>query len=343
MQKKKILYLDILRIIASIAVISIHVVALYWDKYPVDSFEWCAFNFYDSISRWAVPVFCMISGVLFLDPTRKVSIKNLITKNSFRMITAFTGWSLLYAIYTYDIAEIGIKGFILKVIGGHYHMWYIFLIVGFYLTVPLFRRISSQKALTEYFILLSILATFIVPFIGDLPGLNVVNTITSKSFLLITAGYTPYFFIGYYINKFGLPKIIEKIIIILGPISFIATIFGTLYVSVKADKFVNLFYHPFSLTVLFEALFIFVAVKEVCKEKEPKKAPQKIIDTLSKDSFGVYMVHIFVLLFLQKFGFDAVTFNPFIAIPLNIITAYFISELISFILHKIPVVNKYMV
>ena len=71
MKKKNILYLDVLRIIATFAVIAIHVVTLYWNDYDVSTYEWGAFNVFDSISRWAVPIFCMISGYLFLNNEKK--------------------------------------------------------------------------------------------------------------------------------------------------------------------------------------------------------------------------------------------------------------------------------
>ena len=48
------------------AVMILHVAASKWGETDVDSVEWCAMNFYDSIVRWVVPVFVMISGALFL-------------------------------------------------------------------------------------------------------------------------------------------------------------------------------------------------------------------------------------------------------------------------------------
>lgn len=65
----------------------LHISAQNWRVTDVISFEWNVFNFYDSIVRWAVPVFVMISGALFL--SREYSIKKIYGKNILRILVAF--------------------------------------------------------------------------------------------------------------------------------------------------------------------------------------------------------------------------------------------------------------
>ena len=63
----RILYFDFLRIFATLAVMVLHVAAQNWYSTSVSSFEWQTFNFFNSIVRWGVPIFVMISGALFLN------------------------------------------------------------------------------------------------------------------------------------------------------------------------------------------------------------------------------------------------------------------------------------
>ena len=100
MQKKKIMYLDVIRIIATIAVVLVHIASMEpnWRNYDFSSPEWRVFCSYAAITKWAAPIFCMISGALFLDPNRTVTIKKLYTKNILRIITGLAFWSTLYAI-----------------------------------------------------------------------------------------------------------------------------------------------------------------------------------------------------------------------------------------------------
>ena len=70
METKRILYLDYLRIIATIAVILIHTASQNWHEFAPDTVTWNTLNLFDSVARFAVPLFCMISGALFLNRSR---------------------------------------------------------------------------------------------------------------------------------------------------------------------------------------------------------------------------------------------------------------------------------
>lgn len=96
--KNRIKYLDALRVVAAIAVIMLHTSAECWGQRDVASLEQNVFTIYDSCVRWAVPVFLMISGALFLG--QEVPWKILYKKYIFRMIVAFVVWSSLYAVHS---------------------------------------------------------------------------------------------------------------------------------------------------------------------------------------------------------------------------------------------------
>ena len=63
---------DLMRIIAICAVILIHISADYVKSYPNDSIEFISNNILCSCSRFAVPVFLMISGALMLNEEKKL-------------------------------------------------------------------------------------------------------------------------------------------------------------------------------------------------------------------------------------------------------------------------------
>ncbi|MBR0534980.1 MAG: acyltransferase family protein [Clostridia bacterium] len=344
MKKKNILYLDVLRIIATFAVIAIHVVTLYWNDYDVSTYEWGAFNVFDSISRWAVPIFCMISGYLFLNNEKKISISSLFTKNIARMVITLLVWSVFYAFYNYDPEVLGTTEFIKKIFSGSYHTWYILLAAGFYACVPIFRRITSSKSATQYFIALCIAITFILPNLSQSPDLEWIQRNLSRAFLNLTLGYTPYFFIGYYLAKYDIPKLLKALIYIVGPISFFVIIFGTLSYSQAAGEFDDRFYVYNSICVLFQSCFVFLFAKDFCKGIDLSPKAQKVFSTISKHTFGVYLIHVFVIAELDRlFLINAVTVNPYIAIPAVMIITYAISEIVSAILNFIPIVKKYIV
>lgn len=59
---ERTVYFDYLRPVAVLAVIIIHLSAKNFESIDVNSSAWQTFNIFNSIARWSVPVFVMISG-----------------------------------------------------------------------------------------------------------------------------------------------------------------------------------------------------------------------------------------------------------------------------------------
>ena len=76
---QRIAYLDILRLVATLAVIFIHVVA---DGLPLSfgQYNWYVAVVGGSLVRWAVPVFVMISGALYLNPQKQITTKTVLKR-----------------------------------------------------------------------------------------------------------------------------------------------------------------------------------------------------------------------------------------------------------------------
>ncbi len=91
-QKNRIIYADILRIIATFAVIVIHVSASKWYHSPIREFNWQIYNLYDSLVRWSVPIFVMLSGMLFLNPEKEITTGEIFRKYIFRILLAIIFW-----------------------------------------------------------------------------------------------------------------------------------------------------------------------------------------------------------------------------------------------------------
>ena len=140
---------DVLRVAATFAVVALHLSAQHRADTDIYSTAWQAFNLYDSLVRWTVPVFVMISGVFFLAGTQ--SLRQILRKNVLRIVTAFVFWSALYAAYAYFFNKCALSTAVTLFFSGHYHMWFLFMIVGLYLIVPFLRAIVQDEKLLRYF------------------------------------------------------------------------------------------------------------------------------------------------------------------------------------------------
>ena len=83
LQNNRILYPDILRILAVFAVMMIHVSASGFYTNPVQSFTWQVVNFYECMVRWAVPVFVIVSGMFFLNLSKRDNFVKTISQEYF--------------------------------------------------------------------------------------------------------------------------------------------------------------------------------------------------------------------------------------------------------------------
>jgi surface polysaccharide O-acyltransferase-like enzyme len=85
--KSRVLYLDLLKVVAAIGVVAIHFSAENWRKIDIYSADWAIQTIYDGIMRCAVPIFIMVSGALFLG--RDIPIKTLYKKYVLRLLIVF--------------------------------------------------------------------------------------------------------------------------------------------------------------------------------------------------------------------------------------------------------------
>lgn len=84
---KRLVYMDWLRVLATIAVVTIHVSAGYVSVLDANNASrWMAGNLFESISRASVPIFVMISGALLLKGTKDISVGEFLQKRASKVI-----------------------------------------------------------------------------------------------------------------------------------------------------------------------------------------------------------------------------------------------------------------
>ena len=160
---QRIIYFDVLRIVAVFAVVVLHVCSRrFIVAFP--STEWEVLNVYDSLTRWGVPVFVMISGALFLDEKKDFSIKRLYRKNVVHIICAFGCWSFVSQLTKID-SHTTVVSFVQGCIEGPFHLWFLKMLLGLYVVVPILRRVVQDRKTELYFLMIALLTAFLLPLI----------------------------------------------------------------------------------------------------------------------------------------------------------------------------------
>lgn len=353
---KRKVYCDYLRLVATFAVVFIHVAASNWSNVDVNGMQWQIFNIYDSLVRWGVPIFVMISGALFLN--RDVPIKNIYSKYVLRMVIAFVSWSLFYATLTTDTFQHGLiyslKSHIGTLVTGHYHMWFVLMIIGLYMCIPFMKKIVSDETVMKYFLKLSFIFAFLIPWllkiVNDFVGHNngmiqkMVTTIDSNLMnmgMSMVLGYTFYFILGYYLDRIELKKNIRMMIYVAGILGFIFTVVADAGLSIKTQVANSNYYGNFEVNVLLEVIAVHTLFKYHTFQNE--KINQFVV-VLSKFGFGAYLIHTFIIESMASIlHFDTLSMNAWISVPLISIIVFIVSMGISAVLNHIPVIKKYCV
>jgi len=348
LKEERIVYADILKIFATFSVILLHVSASKWNLVNIETFEWKVFNFYDSLVRFGVPIFVMLSGMFFLKPDKDISYKKIYKKYILRIITAFIFWSTFYAMYinltkNEQINKEIINKIISDIIEGRYHLWFLFMIIGLYIITPLLRKIvSNDKKATEYFLLLWLIFTVILPIIIKFSNYIKLDILINKINVNLVFGYVGYFIGGYYLDYYTINKKLRKIIYILGLLGILSTIIFTALISVKEGKANSILYGYFSPNVMVASIAVFIFFKYEISKIKLNKRSLKIIKTITTCTFGMYLVHDFFIIVLTEQGLDTMKFNPIFSVPTIALLVFIFSFIISYIISKIPILNKYI-
>ena len=334
--QNRVKYLDILRFIATLFVIQIHVLCLFLRK---DTLGWYIGVSYDTISRWCVPVFVMISGALFLRSTKEVPLKMLYGKYLLRLICAFIVWYLLYLLvfepiypFVHQIRhglpisyEIG--SFIPK-----YHLWFLPMMIGLYILIPVFKEIARNVRICKYFLLLWFIYTTYEMILNQ----NVIHTwwahyIFENLQLRTVLGYGGYFLLGYYLSQLKVNRTLFwsaiGVFVVVSVITFLGTITLGDY---------QLFEYLMPNVILMSAS-VFLVVRYIVENRS-----LNIISCLAEHTreelFGIYLMHAFIVSIippcLKPSGIGALALIPVLSIVVFSVSFYIIKYL-----RKIPYVK----
>ena len=351
-EKKRLIYPDLLRIISIFSVLVLHAVGEIWRDIPIQSKSWVALVAIDSIFRFAVPVFVMVSGMFMLSPQKDRGIKELYSKKILRIVTSFIFWSLIYTFFHLasqiitqrgsfkpDFQEI-INNFLI----GEYHLWFMYMIVGLYIVTPLLRKIVAKKSTMQYFLVIWFMFCIVANFTGLIPKIgNKIYGFIDLFKISIAVEYSGYYVLGYYLNKYAVKRPIKHAVYAFAVLGTLGIAFMTVFTSFRSNESVSKYLGYLLPMTAFQSAAIFLFVQDKFKNVSLSEKSQKTIYTLSKISFGIYLSHILVMKTVEKFSHMFFPLPPYALFGALLISAAIISPLISYFLNKIPGASKYIV
>lgn len=332
-------YIDYLRVLGIIAVITVHVSAhFYTMDDSVGETAWWLANILNSASRFAVPLFVMASGAVLLG--RKMKIRDFYIKRSIRILPAILFWTIFYIGFeVYQGLELSEILWFLKVelfVNGRAatHLWYLSMYLCLMLFAPYINMflVGDKPSFTDLSALLIIvLVFFILNSISSL-GKEIAqfDIVWFKSFPWFLAYFIAGYYIDQYIDKLKIKNISILIsillIISLGALTnyFMATTFGLLRESFILKNA--------GLYVCILTLSIFM----LARKNSALLRKNIIISTISEASFGMYLIH---PIFIYGIVHNLPNYNahPTLYMPMVIVLTFFSSLILIIGLRKVRI------
>lgn len=333
---------DILRVVASFSIVLLHVSASYWSVVDIHSREFMVMTIYNSLTRFAVPVFFMLSGLFLVSPKKK---DIALGKRILKLILLFYIWSAFYAFqgavidalhgeFSMEVWKSAVERFIF----GHIHMWFLQMLCGFYILIPIARQISAKEKALQYYLILWAVFRFLVPTLTEMLHLYTLQARIDSLGMDILVGYFGYFLLGYYLNVTDIKKEMRWIVYILGIGALFLTPVLTIWNSRESGTYVERWFSPASLNILIMSAAVFICFK-YCRAFDRVKNAY-VWKKLASYTFFIYMFHMFVIEKLNLFGVTTVSFPTVIAIPVLTIFTFMTCLLGAFVADHIPGVRK---
>lgn len=339
---KRIVKYDVLRVFASFCIVLLHVSASYWSVVDVHSREFAVMTIYNSLTRFAVPVFFMLSGLFLASPDRQ---NNGVAKRVLKLVILFYVWSAFYAFQgiavdalTGNFSVEGLKAAVERFIFGHVHMWFLQMLCGFYILLPVARQICVKKEAVRYYLILWAVFRYLLPCMTDAFHLYTLQARIDSLGMDILAGNFGYFLLGYYLNVTDIEKEIRRVIYGMGIGAVCLTACLTVWDSRKSGTYVESWFSTASLNILVMSVAIFIFFK-YGNWFERAKNPV-LWKKLSGYTFFIYMFHMFVIEKLNLIGITTVSFPAVISIPVITIFTFGVSLLMAFLADHIPIIRK---
>lgn len=374
-KNQHIVWLDVVRFIAMFTVVCCHCTDPF-NFYPGTAPNigeiklWGAI--YGSVLRPCVPLFVMIIGALLL-PVRG-DASTFYKKRIPRVFYPFLIWSVLYNLFPWITGLLGLNPQIIldffpyageEVMRQSFsvsleyilmipfnfsilavHMWYIYLLIGLYLYLPVFSAwVEKASERAKLMFLLAWGVTLLLPYYYQFVSNYLWGTCSWNSFgmLYAFAGFNGYLLLGHYLKnlEWSLKKTLT-IGIPMFAVGYAVTFLGFRHITALpeyTDEMLELFFTYCSLNVVMMTIPVFMLAKKVKVNSERMK---KALANLTVCGFGIYMIHYFFTgpsVVLMR----AIDMPIGLQIPVAAILAFAVSWGLVWLIYRAGKVAKYIV
>ncbi|MDE7153150.1 MAG: acyltransferase family protein [Muribaculaceae bacterium] len=346
---KRILFLDYLRVIACFMVVIVHVTECFYAQPEgvILSSESNRFwvSVINSICRPAVPLFVMASSYLLVP--LPYGSGTFFRRRFVRVVIPFIFWLVMYALLPPFLMENtgwdGVSENMVKILYNFTdtsgHLWFVYMLIGVYCIMPIISPWLKQVSKKGEMIFLGIwfLTTFHHYFKANLGG--VVGEATWNEFHLLYyfSGYIGYVVLAHFIRThirwslgkslaIGIPCIVIGYAVTAGHF-YNASLSTTDYYAAELSwRFCT-----FNIALMTFGMFIILRHVDYAG-----KIVYRAVNSISGCSYGIYLMHIFVLVFMFGWINPLLSFSTPLTVFATATATYITCWFLTWLITKVP-------
>lgn len=335
MKKKRLVYIDVMRVFAMLLVILAHscaaVIAIHHNGQ-----NYRTANSLVVVTEIAVPLFFMISGSVILNSENTYSLKYLFRHRLPRILIPFFVWSVISAFANsainpkdkIDVADTLLKMFHQPVLVAY---WFIYPLITLYLLSPLLKAMVDHvdNGILTYGLFLWFIFVMILPVVTkSVPrslGIYFDSYPQSKVIVSQSIGY---FLLGYRLTL-GKHRRINPLI---NGIVIIGLLELNIWISFTGKLYNLRYLNIISATILpLVTILIYLALRSL--EPHYPRWFRAIVEFIAPLSYGVYLIHGILIFYFQTLFKYSQYWTVF---GLTTISALFVMA----ILHSVPFIRR---
>ncbi|PMD68146.1 acyltransferase [Companilactobacillus nuruki] len=344
-KKQRIFYLDFIRVIAILLVIFIHVSAIDTMK-NVGTGQWQVIKISNYLAHISVPIFFMISGSLLLSSKKTTSLKYTWKQRIPRVVIPFVLWSIIspivVGIYAHSLSTKNVLNVVKTILYQPTSptLWFMYPLIGIYILSPAIKTFV-QNATTEMLIYVTgiwLITCSLLPSIAVMlpKSWNHILELSPIANFFLVGGFTGYFILGYLLTRLKVEKINNWILFL---IFLISGLFGNFISEIVPKVFdPNNGYYVTSIFIPIMSIAAFILLQKLGSSIK-NTLIVKTFEFLSPLVFGIYLIHNLLILYVEPWFMEHVSFHGLTATFLRYLTIIVLSTLIIWILNLIPGIN----
>lgn len=305
-QKNRILWIDILNVIACMGVLLLHSTNAELHHFGGEiSFNWCLGLLTHSFFLWPVDVFFMLSGYTLIRRTilNSGGVKNFFERRLRRLLIPVMTWNVIYMAYSFVYVWKNGENFedplviLSKFISFEYNpnMWFFVPLICVYVSIPFVTIfvLNARRETLKLYLSISLALSVLAPIEADFS----VRTSLQDIFLFGTR-FLVYAIAGYYFGNYEISSRTRRKIYVCSFLCIGIMIVGTVVLSLNIPSHYKYFiqYTNVPCSVVAYSVFLYFRYTDWYTALDKIKIKPKHITLLSSLSLGIYLV--------QKLGFN---------------------------------------